>query len=589
MITIDYRNRPSTDEDFVYRSLGSFWTTIFRDKDALKGYTRGQVQEIIQRYQDLVEVINNYSVTESPILHKENWYPIVMLKSQLNHVPFVFEENNAVFGAQPETDAYYHDIIFRFGFDKEATQNVYQYFVGTAIKGIGLIADRLISPNRLYIQGADVVLENGTLTFNSNIFEDEYIEKSDVVGDDGEPITFVDTDGQVQQEQSAIIWVYSATIDKSYLYNNFGYVFNLKMPTGEKYKQVLELLFRTYTDGPTVANIKTISAIALDIPIVLSPIEYVESIFDDPQYNFIVTDKNCYKLKKELKVIKVNVGQALYAGDLLSTNVEYHDNSLSANGWWKKEGLIGDRISFSKYLFLGSYSNQLAFSNELSVISLTSTGNIVFPVIGNESDVTRFNNFLNNSVARKNVLKTHFNLVNPGDTSVFIPLDFIMDNFMKLNIAFMKFVFTSNAQMDSFMEFIPLIRSSLPPYIYLIVKIDVTIDTEEYNNLNGELIEIGTGEEGEWWMLNADASDENGYIEPTIGVEGYTNLSTRLFEIGRALTPQPYEMVTTTEAVDATAESEGRIVEMKEGALLYNIPNNATTATVNKLLFLDFS
>ena len=58
-----------TDPVFLYRSLGSFWTDIFQDKETLKGYTKGQAEEITQRYLDLIEAINSFSATDIDVFH----------------------------------------------------------------------------------------------------------------------------------------------------------------------------------------------------------------------------------------------------------------------------------------------------------------------------------------------------------------------------------------------------------------------------------------------------------------------------------------------------------------------------------------
>ena len=160
----------------------------------------------------------------------------------------------------------------------------------------------------------------------------------------------------------------------------------------------------------------------------------------------------------------------------------------------------------------------------------------------------------------------------------------------------MKVTFHSDVEMAYFMQFIPLIRSTLPPYIYLIIKFNLLLSTEEYSNLNGELVRIFTGVSlpgippiPQYWYLNADASDEDGYIEPEAISGGYTNINDRLFELSRALKTQPYEFVTTQEAINEDAQTDGRLLTVQEGTLLQNIPANATTAQVSKLLFLDFS
>jgi hypothetical protein len=596
MINIDYKNRNTTKGDFLFRSLGSFWTQIFQDKEVLKGYTLGQAEEIKQRYFDLIEAVNNYSIKETQIFHTEKWLPITVLKSKFNKIPFVFEKYKAVFGSQPASDKYYHDLIFKFGFEKEAVEDVYQYFIGKEIKNIGMIADRVIAPNVLYLCGSDVIIEDGALTFNSNIFEEDSFEKFDIVGDNGEAVTYIDNDGVKQQEQGIIIWLYSAKLDKNYLYNNFGYIFDFRLDTSELYRAILEIVFNTFVNGPTLNNIKSLVATALQVPIIYNKIEVVQKSFSDTDHSYIVTDKQCYKINKKLSPINVKTGQLLYAGDVLCENFELFDNASSANGWWKKSNLLDGRLAFSKYLFLGNYTNQLSFSSGLETISLDENGDIVFPVLGLPEDVKRFNNYLNNSIARKNVLKDYFNLINPYDAVSFVPLDFIMDNFMKLNIAFIKITFHSDAEMSYFMQFIPLIRSTLPPYIYLIIKFNLLLTTDEYSNLNGELVKIFTGitlpgipPTPQYWYLNADASNDDGYIQPEAVSGAYTNIKDRLFELSRALKTQPYEFVTTHDSIDEDAEADGRLVTVQEGALLQNIPANATTAQVSKLLFLDFS
>ena len=586
---IDYKSRPTTNDDFLFRSLGSFWTQIFRDREALKGYTQGQAEEIIQRYIDVIEAVKNYSVKDSPMLHTEKWKPIQLLKSQLNQVPFVFEPNGAVFGVQPDAEEYYRGIMFKFGFKKEPNQDIFQYYIGNEFKTVGFLADRVISPTEVYIHGSDYVLSNGALIFNKNIFEDSNLEKFEVIGEEGIPVTYVDKFGVRQQEQSAIIWVYNAEIDVDYLFDNFGYIFDLYIADPEVYRAILEKLFATIVNGPTVANIKNLCAIALSCPFVLNAEEVVESVFEDASHKFVVTDKECYRIPLTSTLIPLVVGKTLYAGQLLTTDVEYYDNSSSANGWWKKTGLVGGRLAFSKNLFLGNYSNQLSFSSELEIIALDGNGNIVFPVLGHPEDVKKFNAFLNNSAARKTKLKTYFSLSDPGSTASFVPLDFIMDNFLKLNVAFMKFKFSSDEKMADFLRYIPLIRSNLPPYVYLLLKFDLTLPTESYSSLNGEVIQIPSGVTDVYWSLNADASDANGYIERTDGEAGYLDVKTRLFEIGRVMTPQLYELVGSPDVIDAQATTDGRRMTVKAAALIHPVPDHATTANYNKLLLLDFS
>lgn len=594
---ISYKNRPSTDSEFLYRSLGSFWTQLFQDKEVLKGYTLSQAQELTQRYTDLVETIRSYSVEDIPILHKEHWKPIQILKSKLNKTPFVFEKNKAVFGKQSSEDIYYRDMIFKFGIDKESSELVFQYFVGPEFKKFGVIADRILAPKELFIYGTDVVLDNGTLIINRDVFDSTNIEKYDVVGENGEPVTFIDNEGNTQQEQSAILWIYNCELDQSNLYKNFGYLFNLKIKNNEVYKEVLKATIKLFVSGPTINNIQTLCASILGIPVVRNREEIIEDVFSDSINKFLITDKEAYKLPLTATLKNSQIGAKLYAGELISNDIDFYDNSYNVEGWWKKADLVPDKLAFSRYLFLGSYLGQLSFSNNLETVYLDSIGNIVFPVIGHPDDVIKFNQFINSSTAKKNKLKLYFNLTSPGDSAIFTPLDFIMDNFMKLNVAYLGFKFNSLESMSYFLSLIPIIKETIPPYIYLILKLDLTIPDEEYSNLNGPFVQIDSGltapypgdDPAIYWLLNADASDSDGYIEIPTGETGYTDITNRLFEIGRAMPTQPMELVTSLDMVDDEVYDAGRLLTVAPGALLYDIPDGATTASYNKLLFLDFA
>jgi hypothetical protein len=247
-----------TDELFLYRSLGSFWIDVFEDKSTLKGYTKGQAEEISQRYLDLIEVINSYSSDKISVFHKEKWKPIHILKSKLNEAPFTFNPDDAVFGVQPDYSQFYAGQPFKFGNPKTPSAKVYQYYVGKDLVDFGIIADRVISPVRVYIYGSDVIISKGTLSFNKNVFDDPDLVKFDVFDNDGNSVTYTDINGVTQQEQSMTLWAYNGLSDTDKLYKAFGYIFRLYKPSSEFYKQVLAGVIKLFINGPTISIIKKI-------------------------------------------------------------------------------------------------------------------------------------------------------------------------------------------------------------------------------------------------------------------------------------------------------------------------------------------
>lgn len=571
-----------TDATFLYRGLGSFWTQVFEDKETLKGYSLGQAEEITQRYLDLLEVINSYSIDKIDVFHRTKWKPINILKSKINATPFVFNPGDTVFGEQPiSATNYYGGEIFKFGKPKTPTAKVYEYYVGDSLTEFHIIADRVIDPSKVYLYGTDVILKDSVLVFNADVFNDPNLSTFDVFNDNGELVTYVDNEGNTQTEQSMVLWAYNGSSDISALYNAFGCIFNIHKTSSQFYKDLLSGLIKLFVNGPTVGILKKLFATFAQLPYVLNTEETVEQLYTANGTTTIITDKEVYKLSTNYELARLRVGQILHKGDYLSTNIEFFDNLSGVGGWWKRTGLIRDQLAFSRCLFFGPYLDQLGFSVEASLVTLDENGDIKFPAIGHPEDIIRFNKYLNSNATRKTKIKQAFSLTNPGDSYMIFPLDFVMDNFLKQNTAFFKIVAPTHDQLASIMDLIPLLKSCLPPYVYLILKMDTNIDPEEYSNLNGDIVEIAFTDESKS-PTNADGSNSSGVLE-SLDPYFFNEPTQRLFGISKGLPPPPYE---TVYSINATNPGAAQIID---GALRRTPTAGDSTIQFNKLLFLDFS
>ena len=199
--------KDATDGQYLYRSLGSFWTQVFKDKKVLHGYTTAFAEELIQQQYALAHVLRQYSVKEIDLFNRIKWKPIEIKKSEFNRAPFVFEPSGAVFGKQPVSDPFYADSFFRFGYAKQAPiKNIFSFAPNFKLDKFGAIANRLISPSLLLLPGVDVVIKNNVLYFNVDIFNSEYVPKAEILNDLGEPVTYVDIEGKTQQDELVILW-----------------------------------------------------------------------------------------------------------------------------------------------------------------------------------------------------------------------------------------------------------------------------------------------------------------------------------------------------------------------------------------------
>lgn len=597
-----YQQNNGFDPNLFYKSLGSFWTVIFQEKSTLKGYTAGLVEEKIQQYLTLVSTINRYSIKECPIFDVVRWKPLLIYKSKYNQTPFVFKKDDAVFGAQTDSSSYYRDIIFRFGFNKTPTNSVYLYTLPEAINSSGVVCDKIINPSIIFHNGLDIKFEDKVIYFNSNIFENENLLKVKIIGENGIPETYTDAQGEEHEEELIILWAYNANISKTQLYYNFGYLFNLNLSNSEYSKNIIGSLFNIFVDGPTVKNVKTCCAMFMGLPTIINDVEEVEELFTDEKYHYVVTNKECYRIKKEFTIAaNIVVGAKLYVGDILVDNIQFYDNMTKykatnygemnfSTGWWNNPSIISTGLSFSKYLFNGEYINQLTFSNELDVITLNSDGNIVFPVQGQAADIRTFHNYINQS-SRKDIIKSKLGLVNAGDSYATIPLTFVMENFLKTNAAILYISFHAAQDKTQFLSLLKLIKDQLPKYVYLIIKLDLNFTVENYNNLNDSIYIEFTEDT---LLLNADGSNSDGELEKLAPFD-YKDINSRLFELARSVkknstTNLDYDyVVTDIDNADEEAVTDGRVLLVKEGSPLRPIPVGISTAQYNNLLLLAFN
>ena len=482
-ISEKYPANDPTDGNKLYASLGSFWTQIFQERGTLKGYTLGMAEELIQSYYSLVEILNSYSIRDIPVFNLKKWQPLTIRRSEFNSVPLAFQKNSAVFGMQPESDRFYSGKVFRFGFPKNTNDNVFSHKPKLPLKKFNVIANRIIDPSFFYINGVDVIVDDyGVFYFNKNIFDDPRVPKAALVGENGLPALFKASDGTLVEDEFIILWVYHAEVDTSNIYNNFGCLFELNLPSSEGYKQILQGLINLFVGGPTISGIKAIMAAFNGVRPVVEPVERVERVYGDNLNKYVITDKNVYSFKPYQNILKdVVPGALVHGGDILIDLVQYYDNSTTP-GWWEKV-ITTPKLALSSHIFLGNYKHQLFLPSGVNVVSLTTQNTIVFPITGRPEDVKEFHKHIN-SPQSKEELKRKLGLSSETPVVVISPLSFVFENILKNNTALLKFNFNSPEELACFFELLPLVKDYLPPHVYILFYINLNIPVEALDNLN---------------------------------------------------------------------------------------------------------
>lgn len=487
----DYPSNTVTDGQFLYRSLGSFWANLFADKAALKGYTLGMAEELIQSYYNLVEVVKQFSVKDIDILHKERWKALLIKKSEFNALT-VQAGDGLVFGKQPITDALYANKLFRVGYPKESS-NAYSFKPPFSVKKFGALANRILSPSLLLLPGIDIIFKDDALLFNKNLFTDSNIPRAKLITADGTQATYTDTAGNVIADEFIVLWLYNVEQDNQELYNNFGVLFDLRLPTSQNYKDLLKALMNLAVEGPTIVALNKALAALMDVPIIIEPNETVEDIYDLRDYTYIVTDKNVYRSPIAYQLYKsIVVGATLHAGDILTDNARLYDTAIDPS-WWTRE-VATDKLGFASHVFAASPKRQLFFSNtSLNTPALityaAATGRIVFPLDATKNtaaDIRAFQDYIN-LPENKTIIMTALGLTASAPAVAINPLDFVFGNFFKNNSLFLRVLFYSDTQISSFFNLLGEIRAYLPPHVYLLTYVNLQRPVDELINLNSSV------------------------------------------------------------------------------------------------------
>lgn len=498
-ISKNFPAKDATDGQYLYRSLGSFWTQVFNDRKVLQGYTTAFAEEAIQQQYKLLEVLKQYSVKEIDLFSINKWKPIEIKKSEFNRAPFIFESAGAVFGRQPETDQFYADSLFRFGYPKETDgKSIFSFSPNFKLANFGGIANRLISPSLLLLPGVNVILNNNVLYFNIDLFDNEYVPKAAILNDLGEPIIYKDLEGVEHEDQLIVLWLYLAEIDEQALYKNFGVLFDIKLDTSQNYKDLLGALMNLSVEGGTISALSKAWATIAKAPIIIESKETVEDIYELGNYKYLITDKNTYKTTSDQQFVpEISVGSVLAGGKIVIDSIKITDTILSQN-WWHKE-IKANKLAFPSYVFAANIKYQLFFENDIRLVTYygepsadPSTYKINFPVLGRPKEVKAFQDYLNKPENKEELVKKLGLQLNKS--LPINPMEYVFVNMFKNNTLLLKVDFYTEKQLNDFFLYLPLFIPYIPAHMHLLVYATLKLSADVISNLNNGLRIPGAGD-----------------------------------------------------------------------------------------------
>lgn len=344
-------NPTQKDADRLLRRLSSFWRVIFGKRPQLAGLYLGRAQAAAQAYLDFLEAYSCAVFRDIPVFHKELWRAFPVLESALTNSPIRYGE-----GA-----AYGDGTVYG-----SASSDLYMK-LPDRLKDVAFLHDDVVNPRATYCRGVDFQIEDGTISFMTNPFDDDRLAPA-VLYEDG-----------VAVDRGLTLWAQGCDMDSDFLIAHLGAALKLYLPSSETAKRIMVALADLYTRFPSVRYLNAFLAALVDAPV--ADAETVEAVVDAPG-RCVVTDRHVYPVPPGAGVI-VAPGDVLRAGDMLTDAVKVIELAYETPGPDDFPAIAGKR------LLTGEYSRDLLFRN-ITSDSWMENGKFRFEVVGADDDVLKF-------------------------------------------------------------------------------------------------------------------------------------------------------------------------------------------------------
>ena len=442
--------------DFL-KSIGTFWSVIFKDNLLIKNYVEGMDELLSQEYFNFLETIMKKSVEDIPIFHKSKWTLLTIKKNELNDDGLFSYGDDIVYGPQETSSEFGSGYEILYGSGIEGFYGCYS--LPESMTDIDCyITNKVIAPDEVLIKGTDFIVKNGVICFKDNIFNNAYFSKRYILSDTG-----------AYEDEEIALWILNSKEDYEYLWKEYGSIVDLYFKSSENYKIILNAFWDLFMKGPRVQILVSIINLLLQQPVALVDGEVVTEISNTLTTTSIITDYNIYEVGLGKLSSSITEGLALSLYQPLSNIVKYKDY-MSNKQWWQNREFLTIPIS----LLNETYSSDLKISKEM--VEITNIAGYTFEF-----------NVEANMTEEQELKWKQIPLIAglPGfvaGTSTFYvqALNTLMDIFYKYNLIYMEIDLTGLESFGITSKTLELINSAIPANVYLLGELNYEIE-DEYN------------------------------------------------------------------------------------------------------------
>ena len=302
----------------VKDSLGTFWSSVFRDQDLVDAVTEAKALSASQLHVTAMEDLSLRDHTELPLYHREHWHPLFIRLSQRNmRRGLTVGMDSAVIGEQTSSATpYVIGEVFEVGENSDVSKvNTYPFVSMNGcplVRVLTCICDSITAPKHILTQGRDFDVADGILTVR---------KEQDPFDRGGYRVV------EVEGDRVAVLWVCDGEYDTNNVADFLAYPMGFDVESTGTSKRLLSAYWDAVVYGLTPRYLNIMLGALYDIPTAESD-ETVESVEDDGADRIVVTDRRAYRIAKARVRNDIGVGTALQAGDFLTKEIKvYHSFS----------------------------------------------------------------------------------------------------------------------------------------------------------------------------------------------------------------------------------------------------------------------
>jgi hypothetical protein len=325
--------------DDLHQTLGSFWQQVYGDHDMIAAYCGAKGQLELQTLDDLNEAVAAVGRTTCPVFHRVRWLPLALTQSQ-----------------------------------GTTTSGGTTYPVPVGLVEVPLVSSAISDPSCVLMHELDYTLGSGGIEFAIDPFAQPQFVQRALYDQSGNPIDY-----------EIVLWLFGAELDTNLLYNQFGYVLGLSLPSSAGYKLMVNATWDALTAGSARKDLEAVLVAITDASLAEGD-ETVLHTTADSSSVLVITDLNVYRYASTAVPVVVP-GQVLVPGQALVNAFQIYE-------------LNTGQVPPVPSIVLGpefldpSIQGPLTFQNAFLPVQVSTAADghtvVQFQVDGNPTDVAQF-------------------------------------------------------------------------------------------------------------------------------------------------------------------------------------------------------